>query len=598
MHRQNRKPLAWVWTLVLGALASGALAFSQELPPPVKGPGPLEPVPGKGPEANVSIMVLQINATKMIEMSKKQVISEVRVENPKVARVQSIIDNPRAVLVTGLAPGTTRLVLSDANKTSEALDIRVSTDDEIVREQLRKDFLDMVRKAVPTAAVDATVGPNNGVMISGGVTHTESVGVVLEIARSVFGPTTNVVNGLRVGGVHQVQLEVTVAVVNRSELRNLSFSFINKRPDNFVASVFSSPLSLASTLTPAVGAAAQTLTAAPNVQFGVLGDKTGFSGFLEALRTENLAKILSEPRVVTLSGRPAYINSGGETPILTTSGLGTPNVTYKQFGTLVSFLPVVLGNGKIHLEVRPEISAINNAAGISIAGGATTIPGFDVRSAQVAVQMEDGQTLAIGGLIQTTVNSSIRKVPLLGDIPYLNVFFSGKADTIREEELLILVTPRLIDPLDCTQVPKRLPGQETRTADDFELFLEGIMEAPRGTRVVRDGHKFVPAYKGSPTAGVLPTTQPQNAFRRNGARGGYVGTAEYTETAPSFHAIGAPEHVSAPASVPQPSMPAAAPVSRQPNLPDPNAVSAPALRVPGPAGAGSPNGTPFARYSD
>src|SRR6185295_9908316 len=138
------------------------------------------------------------------------------------------------------------------------------------------------------------------------------------------------------------------------------------------------------------------------------------------------------------------------------------------FGTVVKFLPVVLGNGKIHLEVNPELSNINQAAGISIPGATPTIvPGFDVRSALVTVEMEDGQTLAIGGLIQNRQTASITRVPVLGDLPYLGALFSSKNYIEQEEEMIILVTPRLVEPVDCTKIPKYLPGRETRSASDF-----------------------------------------------------------------------------------------------------------------------------------
>jgi len=173
---------------------------------------------------------------------------------------------------------------------------------------------------------------------------------------------------------------------------------------------------------------------------------------------------------------------------------------------VVNFLPVVLGNGKIHLEVRPELSARSDANGISIPGVTPTIvPGFTTRRAQVAVQIEDGQTLAIGGLIQNTVNASITKVPVLGDIPFINTAFTAKTFTETEEELLILVTPRLVDPMTCTQIPKYLPGRETRSADDFELFLEGILEAPRGQRTVTLHPK---AYQGAHTQGPVAGLYP------------------------------------------------------------------------------------------
>src|SRR5262249_8771733 len=157
-------------------------------------------------------------------------------------------------------------------------------------------------------------------------------------------------------------------------------------------------------------------------------------------------------------GRPGHIVSGGETPILTTSGTGAPNVSYKQFGTVVNFLPIVLEDGKIHLEVRPEISRINAANGINLPSsiGTTNVPGFDVRGGQVAVQIEDGQTLAIGGLVQNVVNATANKVPILGDIPFLGAAFSVKQFNEQEEEMIILVTPRLVHPLSCNQIPKYL----------------------------------------------------------------------------------------------------------------------------------------------
>ncbi len=156
-----------------------------------------------------------------------------------------------------------------------------------------------------------------------------------------------------------------------------------------------------------------------------------------------------------------------------------------------------MGDGKIHLEVRPEISAINAANGITLPGAiATSVPGFDLRTAQVAVEMEDGQTLAIGGLIQNSINAQNTKVPILGDIPFLAFAFTSKTYTETEEELIILVTPHLVDPMACNQLPKYLPGRETRTADDFELFLEGILEAPRGQRNLT--HPYTAAYLNGP----------------------------------------------------------------------------------------------------
>ena len=132
----------------------------------------------------------------------------------------------------------------------------------------------------------------------------------------------------------------------------------------------------------------------------------------------------------------------------------------------------------------------------------TSVPGFDVRSAKVTVEMEDGQTLAIGGLIQNTIQAQNTKVPILGDIPFLAFAFTSKTYSEAEEELIILVTPHLVNPMACNQLQKYLPGRETRTADDFELFLEGILEAPRGQRNLT--HPYTAAYLNGPGSGKYP----------------------------------------------------------------------------------------------
>lgn len=496
MHRTSLVPRRYSWSLLAGLalFAAARPAAAQEaLPPPQ--------------QQSVGGVEVAVGNTRRVEMSKKQIIREVRNENPKVARVSSLPDDPRAVLVTGLAAGTTRLTFVDAEKHTELLDVRVPDESEAQTERLRAKALALIRQAVPTAVVDVLPSGPKSVLVLGTVHATADVQPILEIVRGAFGgPTVSVVNYMRVGGVQQVSLEVVVALVNRSELRQMAFSWAVPTNSAFANSILQSPLNPTGTIATASTAFAAALTGTPNLNAGFTGDHASFTGFLQALRTEGLAKILSEPRVTTLSGRPAFIVSGGETPILMSGGVGVPSVSYKQFGTVVNFLPIVMGNGKIHLEVRPELSARNDANGISIPGVTpTVIPGFVTRSAQVAVQMEDGQTLAIGGLIQSSVNAQIVKVPILGDLPFFGAAFRNESFREEEEELLILVTPRLVDPMVCTQLPKFLPGRETRSPDDFELFLEGIIEAPRGPRPVSlHPRSYQGAHMNGPTAGLYP----------------------------------------------------------------------------------------------
>src|SRR5262249_40517735 len=182
-------------------------------------------------------------------------------------------------------------------------------------------------------------------------------------------------------------------------------------------------------------------------------------------------------------------------------GLGTVGVTFFNFGTDVTFLPIVLGNGKINLDINASVSQLDPASGTSIQG--TVVPGRADQNVHAVVELEDGQTLAIGGLIQHRADAFTNKVPVLGDLPYIGAAFSTKSFTDVEEELVILVTAHVVDPMACNQLPKLLPGEETRKPDDYELFLEGILEAPRGSRVPFPDRHFVPAYKNWPTAGLF-----------------------------------------------------------------------------------------------
>jgi pilus assembly protein CpaC len=148
------------------------------------------------------------------------------------------------------------------------------------------------------------------------------------------------------------------------------------------------------------------------------------------------------------------------------------------------------------------VAAVNNTQALVTTFG--TSPAFEEQRMTTSVVVEPGQTVAIGGLIQTSQQGTVVKIPCLGDIPYLGVFFSFATQTEQEIEMVILITPRLIDPADCSQMPKALPGSETRKPDDFEFYLETILEAPRGQRQIWNGWEYVPAWKSSNSAHLYP----------------------------------------------------------------------------------------------
>src|SRR4030095_13867112 len=171
-----------------------------------------------------------------------------------------------------------------------------------------------------------------------------------------------------------------------------------------------------------LGANPPLISSDANLQLGIV--PTPFFAALQALRTEGVAKFLAEPRVVTQTGRPAFFRAGGQQAVLSgTSGITGPGVQLVPFGTELEVVPIVYGNGQIWLDISPRVTAVNQGLGITV-GGAVS-PGFTEQTVRSTVLLESGQTFAIGGLIQTSVQASANKVPLVGDLPFIGVGFSS-----------------------------------------------------------------------------------------------------------------------------------------------------------------------------
>lgn len=568
MHRTTFVPQSLCWSVVFGlVIQAGFLASTAT--------GQTEPVPQfvektEKKETTIPLHKITIGETKFLRMREKvprdkngepnyPLIAHAHSENPNVVAITHDRTNPKVVLITGKGPGKTRIFLSDDIKEpfKEAVDIYIPSGREThfadFMEKQKKRFNDLVRDTFPTANVQANLAGET-VILTGTVPDPETVNVILDLARGVFrdpegaeqlsgGPpvafpgvpataitqlTTMqrlvIVNGIRIGGVQQVQLEVVVARVSRNELRNMGFNWHMQHTatDYSIGNILGlESLTRGGTLaSEATASAFQLATSNGNIPFAIDSGGYNLLSFFQALRGEGLVKLLAEPKLVTLSGKPAYFLSGGQQAVPTVSGFGgTAGVDFVPFGTEINFLPIVLGNGKIYLEVTPTVSRLDQTAGIN-SPTVGIVPGRNIQQARTALTIDDGETVAIGGLIQSAVQASTRKVPILGDLPFLGTAFRTVSYDEVEEELVILVTPRLIDPMSCDQLPKVLPGRETRSPDDFELFLEGILEAPRGCRKVCRGHRYAPAYRSGPTADKFPCCPHGQCGPRSGCEKG------------------------------------------------------------------------------
>lgn len=512
MHRIKRCSRSALCNIVLGLalgdLLAAGVAHAQEPPPipPARGPAGAEVVPAprfEGPAMRGNMLIVPIGASRRLQMSTRQPIETVVNERENVASVAPVPNDPTSVTVTGREAGLTHLTLTGADKSVERYEVLVQFDVEYLRSVLMR--------VAPTANIELIPAATGSIVVSGTVTRSEDVDVIMRTAAGIVGSPDRVVNGMRVEGVMQVQLDVKIATVSRSELRQLSFNFIDQGQHHVLTGTITPPLFASLTAASATGVAAPVGPPA-NVILGLFNDTQQFFGFLEALRTEDVSKILAEPKLVTLSGKSAVFVSGGEqaVPEISGGGLGgsVGGISFEPFGVTISFLPIVLGNGKIYLEIQPEISTVSNnplfASPVPQSNSNTPVFGRLTNKIRTTVTMEDGQTFVLGGMVQHTIQGETVKLPVLGDLPFVGTFFSSKNFNESENEVLIVVTPHLVDPMACTQLPTLLPGEETRSPDDFELFLEGILEAPRGQREVCPNKHYVPAWKNGPSATQYP----------------------------------------------------------------------------------------------
>jgi pilus assembly protein CpaC len=473
-----------------GLVTGGTAVAQQPLPVPTQ-PVPTQPQPAQpGQPADTG----QVKVGKLGELivplsglatfdPKGPRISSIEVSNGDVLDARAVAPDLKTVQLIGRLGGASRITVTFADQSKATYTVIVQPD----YEQLKF----VLKRAVPTASIDVIPGVGNVIILSGTVSRPEEADTAIRIASSaVGGQASNVINALNIGGSQHVLIDVTVAQVDRTEIKERGFAFGVFGTDFQISSILGGLAALPQGGGGAGGNPFQIGSA--NIAFSIVPNQ--FTGALRALRTEGLAKFLSEPKLTTMSGRPAFFRAGGRQAVLSPQvGLGGAGAILEPVGTELEVLPIVQGNGKIYLELNPRITSVNNGRGLTTSSGFT--PGFNEQQTRTSVTLEPGQTFAIAGLLETEVQARTEKIPYLGDMPLIGTAFSSVSHQERETELLILVTPRLQEPMNCDQVGKRVPGKEARTPDDYELFLEGLVEAPRGQRKVWNGR-----YSGYNTA--------------------------------------------------------------------------------------------------
>jgi len=481
------------------------------------------------PEAEIALVA---GECKVVQT--KRTLTRLVVSNPLVADVELLADQPEARLLnlTGKSFGTTSLTLWDESNRPVSFLVRVTVDSkeletrvnqafpgaqvkvrqvggqiildgQVPEAKMMADILQVVQAAIRTSpGFRAMMG---GMMGGGGAAGGAGGGMAGGAGGMVGGMGgamgLTIINRVVIPGPRQVLLHCKIAELNRQALRQIGVNWLDTKGRSIIGSlaggnVFngsvgatasashstgaSNPIGL---LSPVTSTFEGTGTAASGGQlFGVF-NSGHFSLFINALRANSLAKVLAEPNLVALDGQPARFLVGGNFPYPVPQSSSIPGGTavvtiqFARFGTILNFIPQILANDVIRLDVEPVVSNLDPAFGTTINGG--TVPGIAERSARTVVELREGQTLAIAGLLQIQTTANSNRIPGLGDLPLVGPWFSNIQITSVETETMILVTPELVAPLDKNEVTEA-PGDRVYQPNDAEFYLLGRIEGKLG----------------------------------------------------------------------------------------------------------------------
>lgn len=442
---------------------------------------------------SIERLEMLVKSSRILTLEER--IPKFQVQNEEVLGATPVSQNQ--IQIFAKAPGTTQLNLWDTNEKLYTVDVIVLADAREVEGILSSQLPFASLKVMPVS---------NSAIVSGSVTSVDDVDRAVAIVEQFY---ATVVNNIKVVGVQQVLLHTRIMEVSRTKFRDLGvdLAIINNNSlfVNAPGNLINAPLTRLAGAVPEADAA--------NVRI-FTGD---FEALIAALRREDLIKFLAEPTVVATHGRPARFTVGGKVPYIVPSGDDAVTIAYEEYGTSVDFLPFVVGPGRIRLEVRPEVSEPDNSRSIEASG--IVVPAFSQRYVETAVELQAGQTFAIAGLLQSRTESNQRATPFFGELPYIGVLFRRMQERRNDIELLVTVTPELVDAMNPHEVPPGGPGLNSTSPTDWELYLKGHLEVPNllgGQGCEMDGFTGINGIPSNaivqesqlPPGAIIPTEQP------------------------------------------------------------------------------------------
>jgi pilus assembly protein CpaC len=422
------------------ALAT-ALAASVTVAPPAWAARPQD-------QTGAALPRITLTAGRSTVLTTDFDVTRIAVTNPAIA--DAVVVEPHEVLIDGKAPGTVSLIIWGAERRVQ-YDVVVDPGVSPLQQQLRGLF--------PGEDIQVTV-TDEATTLSGRVSSTAVMLKSGEIATKTSSKT-KVINMLQVPGgteSQQVMLQVRFAAVNRQAVTEAGLTLFTGQKKDTIARSTTQQF-------PGPGFEKDgSLTFSDFLNLFVFNTKYNVGGLLKALQTKGFLQSLAEPNLIAYNGQEASFLAGGEIPVPVvqgSTGFTGVSVLYKEFGIRLNFTPTIAGD-VIRLHVKPEVSSLDFTNGVTLSG--FRIPALITRRAETEVELRDGQSFAIAGLLDNVTSDTSQAIPFLGSLPIIGNLFKSKADSRQQTELMVLITPHLVQPLDPDEVP-------TLPIDPSRLFV-------------------------------------------------------------------------------------------------------------------------------
>jgi pilus assembly protein CpaC len=385
--------------------------------------------------------------------------TDIFVADPKIADVRPSSAN--GLFILGVAPGhTTVAVLDKDGKPGASFDVSV-----MPSAFNATGAASAILRALPGSAIHVEAAPK-GLVLTGQVANPGMAETAQGIARAYLADGQEVENRLSISSPLQVGLRVRIVEMSRTVTNALgiNWSELGQVGKLFGGQPFRIGLTTANSTAAIAGAGVLPSTLA-------IGNKN-LEALINALATENLVRVLAEPNLTAMSGESASFLAGGEFPIPVGQSNNTISIQFKQYGVALAFSPTVVSDNQIRLRVRPEVSELTQQGAVQLTAGnaAISVPALTVRRADTTVELGSGQSFAIAGLLQYNAQTMASFVPMLGDVPVLGELFRSNGFQRNETELVIIVTPYLVRPVDNPTL-LRVPGDAPASGGDLERLL-------------------------------------------------------------------------------------------------------------------------------